>query len=146
MTDLMTLRLEDLPEIRPAPEGRYAAVVSKVFSGKIPKDDGSVTHYADVVFKLVEPKDDSMDMTGVDLRSERPAYRLWITEKSLQNLGRDLKQFGIALQGELADALDQLPGIECEVVVGFKRNKDKELIKTKDGNLISEVKKFKRVA
>lgn len=146
MTDFLNVRLEDIPESRPAPEGDYLATVSRSFIGKISKDDGSETQYADVLFSLTSPLGDQ-DMADVNIKQARASYRMWLTENSLKMVREDFKRLGITDTSlSINDALELAKGTEVKVRVRYAKGKDGNVRLTKEGRPILEVQQNFKLA
>ena len=92
------------PMRRPAPPGRYLAVLgeSHPISNKKTGNEGRA-----YTVHLESPLDDQ-DMTDVDVTKERIEYPVWITEKSLSS-NAVLNTFLIPVFPEYAEQADKLP-------------------------------------
>jgi len=120
MTDLSILdkNMDEIVEPRRVPDGEYVALVTGVKFDKFPPP--KETPYADIEFK-VQSAMDNQDLTGVNLN--KSVYgRSWLSENALGGTKRDLKKFGVEIEGlKLRDAFDRIIG--STVVVRIEQDK-----------------------
>ena len=120
MSDIFDMKLKDAPKPRDLPPGKYRATVVKFEKGKTPNTG---THYAKVLFKLLEPTGEQ-DMTGVNLKSVLVDKTYWMTEAAVDQFIRDAKRFNAPLEADdsVNDMLEKLVGAEAEVVTELEED------------------------
>lgn len=128
MSDLLDMKIGDLPKQREIPEGFYRAVVTKAKHGEAT----SGTPFAELTFKLTAPLGEQ-DLTGVDLKRAQPKKSWWLTENAIKMVSDDLPKFNKTLNSSLSirEAFDELVGAEVGVNVVNEENKDKRYLVVK---------------
>lgn len=111
MTDILNMRLEDLPEEKPAPVGPYEGVINTHFIREFEPKDGEAegTKRADVVISGLTPLFEA-DLANVNLKTSRATKQVWLTANAATQVRRDLTAMGADGSLSIVDALDALKG------------------------------------
>lgn len=108
MTNLLDMRLEDLPEEKPAPEGPYEGVVQTYFIKDFENEEGTKKR-VDVVIGGIAPLFEG-DFTDVNFKSARATKSMWLTAAAAKMFRKDMEALGADMALTPTDALDALKG------------------------------------
>jgi len=104
----------EAPAFRQAPEGNYLVTVRA--ARKVKANSG--TEGIELQFTIQENLDEGADLEGVTLSKVRLRDTLWVSEKTIERVRRDVVRIEPATQGKsLSDAIEDLPGAEVVVKV-----------------------------